>query len=493
MLQPIDSAGSPHVDGALDAGANVLQAGRDLASMVQRGVRAQQALLAWLEGTEWSAVTPQGRMVRGGELSAVASVRSLHQAQAVGRPVAVSIVKDGPFGIEGALVVPFSVGAGDGARVGCLYAHRTRCRPPFSADDLEVMSAVVRVARPFLGVVPMTLQSRSGKATDSLGGLRSRDHRFRRSVMAPLHRACRVERVGLLLLGPSGSGKSHLAQAYHRACPRAGRALVTVNCGSFRSSDTLGAELLGFAARSGFHNAPAEGRAGKASLADGGSLFLDEIGCLSPELQPQLLRLIETGRFSPLGSSQELEVDIQIIAATNLDLVGEVEAGRFREDLYWRLCDVVVELPALSERMADFDLLVDDLLAAARDRTRRFDVEALAPGARRLLRSVDWSRAGNVRGLQKTIERSVILAEPGTVVLEAEQIQLLGRASRSEPGPGATTARDRERSELESVKEAIRHHGKATLAAEALGISYRELYWKLQKAGLSVSRVLHGA
>src|SRR5262249_35425080 len=142
---------------------------------------------------------------------------------------------------------------------------------------------------------------------------------------------------GLLLLGPTGSGKTYLAQAYHSESSRRNGPFVVLDCAQTLSPETLGPELFGYAKNSGYANTPKAGLKGKAELAHHGTLFLDEIGALPSDLQQTLLRLVEEGVYSPLGSSENRRVDLQIIAASNEDLEALVHRGGFREDLYHRL------------------------------------------------------------------------------------------------------------------------------------------------------------
>lgn len=494
---------------------------KELARMVKSAVRAQEVLVAIhdpAEGT-WVAVTSGGRRLNDDEISEVASrsalerVRLSQHAEVDTGDLELDARSPSVHGrrIAGMLVVPIffwdvTRGAADRVLGGCLYAHRTRAREPFGDVDVALVGDIARIAEPtlnllrHLGKVETDLEATQAElqhlrhrsaAESRLGRYASRDPWMARNVLEPLQRAASVDRVGLVILGPTGSGKTHLAESYHNECPRRGRSFIVLNCGSFRSATILGPELFGFSADSGYQNAPRRGRPGKALLAHGGTLFLDEIGCLPMELQPQLLRLVEQGRFSPLGSSEELHVDVQLITATNEDLQDLVRRGTFREDLYWRISDVVVTLPPLSARLLDIEDLARSLLAAALQKTRRTDVGSIADGALQALAAFDWSRAGNIRGLQKTLERSLILAPAGTTILQRRHLvfQGLPDAAPATAGPDGSATR-RSSAELETIKAAIRHHGKATAAAKALGLSYRELYWRLQRAGLSVHRVL---
>ncbi|MBI2570590.1 MAG: sigma 54-interacting transcriptional regulator [Candidatus Schekmanbacteria bacterium] len=409
---------------------------------------------------------------------------------------------------------------------GCVYAHRTATVAPFAHEDVDLMVDITEIAQRNLNVLRYLqrverdldvsrerlrdLESASA-ARFALGDYESRDPWFIENVLRPLSRVSRSSRVGLLFLGPTGSGKSFLAQAYHYACVRGRGPFVVLDCSRVASAETLSAELFGYAPHSGYVNAPPRGRPGKARLADGGTLFIDEIGSMPADLQQHLLRLIETGRFSALGSSDEESADIQVIAATNEDLEGRVAAGTFREDLYWRISEVVIDLPPLSDRPADIPGLARRFLAAARERAGRSDIDALTDGAMTRLMQHDWSRSGNVRGLAQTINRAVLLAPPGARSLDDRHLQLqsLRRPEPSAPmqvvlpagtqiagRPGAAEAAANggtvppANAELELIKQAIRTHGYATAAAKSLGMTYHSLMWSLRRAGLSVRDVL---
>ena len=267
-----------------------------------------------------------------------------------------------------------------------------------------------------------------------LGELKSDDPEFGRLVLAPLQRVASADKVGLLLLGPTGSGKTHLAQCYHYACPRRDKDFVTIDCSQVTSAETLAAELFGYAPNSGYANAPPRGRHGKAQLADGGTLFIDEIGSMPLDLQQRLLRVIQQGTFTPLGASQERTVDVQIIAATHEDLGVLVRERRFREDLYWRLCEIVIRLPALDQRPADLPALARIFLAEAKARFKRPLPRDFTDAALRQLMRHPWSQHGNIRGLQHTINRAVLLADEDQAMLDVGDLNLAA------PFPYAGTA-----------------------------------------------------
>src|SRR5919109_828799 len=218
-------------------------------------------------------------------------------------------------------------------------------------------------------------------------------------------------RSTVLITGESGTGKELIAKAIHEASTRAGRPFVTVNSSNI-PSELLESELFGHT-RGAFTGAVAA-KKGLFEVADGGSIFLDEIGDIPPETQVRLLRVIQEREFTPLGDTAPRRVDVRIIAATNIDLKEAVRSGTFREDLYYRLAVVPIELPPLSERITDVPLLVDHFL---RRYSREFNkrVDGLSLDALAALKEYRWP--GNVRELENVIERCVVLTEGPVVQL----------------------------------------------------------------------------
>lgn len=288
------------------------------------------------------------------------------------------------------------------------------------------------------------------------------------SVGRVLDRVARADRVTVLLQGPTGSGKTHLARRFHSLSKRRERPFVTLDCGQASNADSLAAELFGFSRKSGF-TVDAAGRPGKALLADGGILFIDEVNSMPLELQSRLLRLVEAGRYSALGSGEEVRVDIQVIAATNEDLKAAVRERRFREDLYFRLNQISLSLPSLDERRADVVPLAERLLGSV---ARRFGSDALhfSADALALLENFAWGRAGNIRGLEHTIERTVLMLDAGRRRIERDDIILsemletgpasvfLEQAADARRAPAADSRFDAERTLRELLLEKIKLH-----------------------------------
>jgi DNA-binding NtrC family response regulator len=279
--------------------------------------------------------------------------------------------------------------------------------------------------------------------------------------------------ANVLITGENGSGKGTVARALHAASARSARPLVTVNAGGL-SEGVFESELFGHV-KGAFTDAKAD-RVGRFELADAGTLFLDEIANVPMALQPKLLRVLETGDFERVGSSRTRRVDVRILSATNADLRGEVAAGRFRQDLFFRLNTIEIPLPPLRERREDIPLLADHFLRQHRQRYRKpvsgFDAEAL-----RALLEHPWP--GNVRELDHAIERAVLMARGST----------LARADLALKA-GGDTPRGLEEMSLEEVeallirKALARFDGNVSRAADALGLSRSALYRRLQRHGL---------
>ncbi len=282
----------------------------------------------------------------------------------------------------------------------------------------------------------------------------------------------------VLVRGPSGTGKELVARAVHGNSPRRDRPLVTVNCATLQES-LLESELFGH--EKGAFTGADRPKPGLFEVAEGGTLFIDEVAEMSPALQAKFLRVLEDGHYRRVGSTLEKHADVRVVAATNKPLEDEVKAGRFREDLFFRLNVIAIALPPLRDRREDIPPLVTHLL-----RTRpvgkvpfAIDAEAL-----RVLCGYDWP--GNVRELANVLERAQILAE-GDVITTDDLPENLVQASR--PAAGAAAAAgpdDLEGVERRHVGEVLRRHGgNKVQAAKALGVSRRTLYRLIDKYGLA--------
>jgi len=280
----------------------------------------------------------------------------------------------------------------------------------------------------------------------------------------------------VLITGESGSGKEVLADFIHRCSPRSAKPFVALNCAAI-APNILASELFGHE-KGAFTGAVAK-RGGIFREAEGGTLFLDEIGDMPLELQPSLLRAIETARILPVGSDKELSVDFRLIAATNRKLEKDVEEGAFREDLYYRLNVIAFEAPPLRERPTDVLPLARHFLAQGKGAPKRF-----SPATTRRLQEYSWP--GNTRELANAIERAVILANTEVILPEhlppAVSKQSAPGRSPPPPPPGGDSVKTITEMENDAIRMALAQTGgNRTKAAELLGISRRALIYKLKR------------
>jgi two-component system response regulator HupR/HoxA len=278
----------------------------------------------------------------------------------------------------------------------------------------------------------------------------------------------------VLLEGPSGTGKELFAKAIHYEGVRSAKLFVAVNCGAL-SEELLASELFGH--RKGAFTGALVDKKGLFETADGGTLFLDEISEASPAVQVHLLRSLQEGEVLPVGATRPVTVDVRVIAATNRDLAAEVERGRFREDLYYRLSVFRLRLPALDEHPGDIPLLAEHFLAVY-SRALGRPVPPIAPQALDLLARQRYR--GNVRQLGNLIERALIMAEPGRPILPADLME-----DGAAPPASATLQEDLARYEREQIARALElTGGNKSRAARHLGITYRGLLKKMQRLGM---------
>jgi DNA-binding NtrC family response regulator len=243
-----------------------------------------------------------------------------------------------------------------------------------------------------------------------------------REVYRVTQRVARA-RACVLIVGETGTGKELIARAVHDLSPRSTGPYIRVNCGALTES-LLESELFGHV--KGAFTGAVDNRTGRFEAAHTGSIFLDEINSTSPKLQVKLLRILQEGEFERVGDTSTKKVDTRIIAATNRDLLDEIDAGRFREDLYYRLNVVPVYLPPLRERREDIPALVEFFLKRYAEQNKR-EVRRVSPEAMRLLREHDWP--GNVRELQNYVERAVVLGEGPELTVEHLPPQLRGETA----------------------------------------------------------------
>ena len=345
---------------------------------------------------------------------------------------------------------------------------------PIDLDELEVLIARTLERRAL--VSENAELRRQVESRYRLEGLETANARMQQAINVAARAA--ESRATILIRGESGTGKELLARAIHYASPRARRPLVAVNVAALPET-LLESELFGHE-RGAFTGADRE-RRGRFELADGGTLFLDEIGDLPRSLQVKLLRVLQEQTVERVGASRVITVDVRIIAATNRDLEALVRAGEFREDLFYRLNVVSIDLPPLRDRREDVPLLVDHFL-------RRFAGERTPPLTGVSREALDlllkYPYPGNVRELENLIHRAVVLAR-GLLVTTADlPAPVADAAPETDAGAGTFVERVT-RFERQLIVDALgRAGGVQTQAARLLGMSERHLRYKLKKYGL---------
>ncbi|MBR0709818.1 sigma-54-dependent Fis family transcriptional regulator [Bradyrhizobium liaoningense] len=341
----------------------------------------------------------------------------------------------------------------------------------------EWLKAVVHQGEHLGTVMVAPKPAASGKLVSSARGEAFADTVYSSPKMHSVVEKCR--RVGksaapVLLLGETGVGKEVFAHGIHAASPRRNGPFIAVNCGC-ASRELLASELFGYV-DGAFTGARRGGMAGKIEAAGRGTLFLDEIGELPLDLQPMLLRALENGEISRIGETAVRKVDFRLVVATNRNLQAEVEAQRFRKDLFYRLAVVPVDIPPLRERCEDIPLLIDHFVAQATARyglsDRRFAPETIA----RLQRH-DWP--GNVRELRNLVE-SVMLTGNGELIEPSDLPETIrGSETPGERDPGLSLA---ESSERDLISRTLRScNGNVTATASALGLAKSTVYAKLHR------------
>ena len=285
-------------------------------------------------------------------------------------------------------------------------------------------------------------------------------------------------RATVLITGATGTGKELIAKAIHNLSPRKNGPFIAVHAAALPTS-LLESELFGH--EKGAFTGAVERRAGRFELADGGTLFLDEVGELEPQIQVKLLRVLEERAFERVGGAKTLQVDVRLVAATNKDLKKLVSEGKFRDDLFYRLSVVTVDLPPLRERRDDIPLLVKSFLDEF-SRENGKQVHELTPEAMNLLLAYDWP--GNVRELRNAIEQMVVLARTERLTVRDVPAAIRDGADLTKINVvrAGMTVEDAERQLIvQALKET---NGNRTKAAQRIGISRRTLHRKLKEYGL---------
>ncbi|NPV69573.1 MAG: sigma 54-interacting transcriptional regulator [Firmicutes bacterium] len=299
----------------------------------------------------------------------------------------------------------------------------------------------------------------------------------------PMKEAVRIARkvagtdTTVLIQGESGTGKELFAHAIHNASPRRNGPFIKVNCAAI-PENLMESELMGH--EQGAYTGASRTKVGKFELADGGTILLDEVGELGIAVQAKLLRLLQFREFERLGGTKPITVDVRILAATNRDLKADVAAGRFREDLFYRLNVVALNVPSLRERVEDIPMLVERFIEQLNRRLGK-SVTGILPEAMRLLTGHHWP--GNVRELANVLERAVLLSEED--VISATNLQAcLPHGDRSPAWGNREAGLNLAGLERDALRRAILQYGNSTegkrMAARALGISLATLYNKMR-------------
>ncbi len=390
----------------------------------------------------------------------------------------------------------------NGATVGVLGCHRIRSRQRHLNDDLALLRILATLAGQLLQLEQLVAEERRQLAARNEALERALDVGSARYGLigrspALLQALGELERVSqsqatVLLLGESGTGKELFARAVHLASGRRDQPFIKVNCSAI--PDTLfESELFGY--ERGAFTGASTARAGWFEQANSGTIFLDEIGELPLAMQSKLLRTLQEGTLVRLGGTREIRIDVRLVAATNRDLAREVQAGGFRQDLYYRLNVIPIRLPSLRERREDVRALALHFVSRANQAHQR-NVN-LAPDALARLEAHDWP--GNIRELGNLIERLVLLADHTLVTAAAlerfmpEALKDARPAPASAPIPPALPAaaglvRDYQSAtshDAQTLQDALtRHQGNQSRAAQSLGLTLRQFSYRLRKAGL---------
>ncbi|MFT3931172.1 MAG: nif-specific transcriptional activator NifA [Spongiibacteraceae bacterium] len=397
------------------------------------------------------------------------------------------------------LELPFigiAIRAQDGSTIGVLAAQ-----PDTPADDLlsERSRFMEMVANLLAQTVRLALNLESGKRlADERDELR-REVRGKygfenmvvgntpsmRRVFDQVRRVAKFDST-VLVLGESGTGKELIASAIHYNSPRAHQPFIRLNCAAL-PENLLESELFGH--EKGAFTGAIKQRKGRFEQADGGTLFLDEIGEISPMFQAKLLRILQEGELERVGGGQTIKVNVRIVAATNRNLEVEVEKGKFREDLYYRLNVMAIRIPALRERVTDVPELAEFLLEnIARQQNRKL---TMTDSAIRMLMSHNWP--GNVRELENTLERAAIMSEDGTI--DRDVVSLTGLEPDSvRPIIAAVIPQidlqDSDVDERERVIAALEQAGWVQArAARLLGMTPRQIAYRIQTLNIHMRKI----
>ena len=381
--------------------------------------------------------------------------------------------------IRGVLAVPLEV---FDRVIGVIYLESADPESRFDEDHLQLLTGIGSIAAPALDsarrMENLEEENRRLQAEISVEHNMVGESPRMREVYQFINRAAPKDST-VLIFGESGTGKELVARAIHRGSARANKPCVAINCAALADS-LLESELFGHE-KGAFTGAIAQ-KKGKLEVAEGGTVFLDEIGELAPLLQAKLLRVLQEREFERVGGTRTIKLDVRLIAATNRDLDEEVHKGRFREDLYYRLNVVSMRMPPLRERREDISLLASYFAAKYAKRANR-NVMGISPQARSILSSYDWP--GNVRELENAIERAVVLGSSDLILPEDLPEGVLERAEPMQGDP-VNAFHDAVRdAKKQLILNAVEHaNGNYTEAARLLGLHPNYLHRLIRNLNL---------
>jgi Nif-specific regulatory protein len=388
-------------------------------------------------------------------------------------------------GIRSAMGAPLEIA---GQLLGYLYLDDRRRQGAFGEEDLDFLNALARLASVAIDhAYRLARATGVAEAAAGIGPVQEilGNCQAIQKLRALITRCAASPKGNILIHGESGTGKELVARALHNASARAQQAFVAVNCAAI--PDTMIEGSL-FGHEKGAFTGATQRRRGQFLLADQGTLFLDEVGELSLSAQAKVSRALENGEVFPLGAEIPLRVDVRVIAATQKDLRREVAEGRFREDLFYRLRLLEIEVPPLRERGGDIELLAQIFLESA-VLNLRLSKRAFSPSAREALKSYSWP--GNVRELRNEVERALILAENDLIDFH-DLSREIGNSdvAPGEPRPADSLAerfKELELIERKIVEEALMSaRGNVTAAARRLGITRIMMRYRIERFGLRV-------
>lgn len=285
--------------------------------------------------------------------------------------------------------------------------------------------------------------------------------------------------MSVIIQGESGTGKEHIAKTLHLQSKRSTKPFIAIDCGTL-SKDLAGSELFGHV--KGAFTGALNDKKGQFEAANGGTLFLDEVGNLTYEVQVKLLRALQERLIQPIGSTKAIPVDVRIIAATNDDLANSIQQGEFREDLYHRLNEFKIQLPALRDRGKDLELFINHFITLSNKELNR-NVQAIEPDAKQLLLDYDWP--GNLRELKNVIKRMVLLSlgdTAGTASLPDEMTMAVSQLARNSSTDLKAVNEQNEKQLITETLQKVRYN--KSKAAKLLNIDRKTLYSKMERYGI---------